>query len=38
MAPEEACVISALPGMYLRGGIAIGMQHKSPFRNLFDRR
>ena len=36
MEPEEACVISGLPGMYLKGGIAIGMQHKSPFRNLFD--
>lgn len=35
---EQACKIRELPGMYIQGGIGIGLQHNSPFQPSFDRR
>ncbi|XP_069991407.1 glutamate receptor ionotropic, kainate 2-like [Penaeus vannamei] len=34
--PELACRVKELQGRYLTGGIAIGLQHNSPFRKFFD--
>ncbi|XP_042864089.1 glutamate receptor ionotropic, delta-1-like [Penaeus japonicus] len=34
--PDLACRVKALQGRYLTGGIAIGLQHNSPFRKYFD--
>ncbi|XP_042205817.1 glutamate receptor ionotropic, delta-1-like [Homarus americanus] len=33
---QEACLVKELPGKYITGGIAIGLQHHSPFRRIFD--
>ncbi|XP_071521396.1 uncharacterized protein [Panulirus ornatus] len=33
---EDGCRIKELPGRYITGGIAIGLQHESPFRRVFD--
>ncbi|XP_047738019.1 uncharacterized protein LOC125178403 [Hyalella azteca] len=33
---SQACKIKALPGTYLQVGIAIGLQHRSPFQPSFD--
>ncbi|XP_068242185.1 glutamate receptor 1-like [Palaemon carinicauda] len=34
---RDACKIKELPGSYLTGGIAIGLQPSSPFKIIFDR-
>ncbi|XP_069956158.1 glutamate receptor ionotropic, delta-1-like isoform X2 [Cherax quadricarinatus] len=36
LATQEACRVKELPGKYLMGGVAIGLQHNSPFRRIFD--
>ena len=38
MPVQEACKIRELPGMYIQGGIGIGLQHQSPFQMSFDNR
>ncbi|XP_064087140.1 glutamate receptor 1-like [Macrobrachium nipponense] len=34
---QDACNVKELPGSYLTGGIAIGLQPSSPFKIIFDR-
>ncbi|KAK4321415.1 hypothetical protein Pmani_007770 [Petrolisthes manimaculis] len=36
LSPEDGCRVKELPGRYLTGGVAIGLQQKSPFRSIFD--
>ncbi|XP_069192972.1 glutamate receptor 1 [Procambarus clarkii] len=33
---KDACRVKELPGQYITGGIAIGLQKRSPFRGVFD--